>query len=274
MRKYLWAWRDLDAALKETRQPLTEEQRGQIKKLIEQSRAFIGSFRLVLEPSNATVEVDEKAAELESNNVLLLEIGEHEIVARAPEYQEVKQAVTVEGGEDKELRLTLEQVAAAPPPVPVVVPAPQEPAAKAVSPKPAPKPEESSAASKAQKSPEKKSSGPTWAWATVGISALTGIGAAGFWILGDKRFNELKRQCSGFQCSENQAKDGKKEVEQLDKLATIFVGVSISFAALSVVLFIVESIGGSEDKAEVSKATGVTPSFGIKASTLQLEGRF
>jgi hypothetical protein len=279
MRKYLWALHDLQEALKESRQPLTEEQRGQANKLVEQSKSFIGRFRLVVEPSSATVEVDDKPAELESDGVLLLEIGEHQVAARAPEYQELKQSVTVEGGEERELRLTLESVPAAPVVPPVVVPPPASivppPAEKVQSSAPPPTPETAAASqTKKTNSPENRSSGPTWAWAALGIGALTGVGAGGFWILGNKQFNDLKEKCDNYKCSVDSAESRKKGIEQLDKLASVFLGISVSFAALSVVLFVVESIGGSEETAAPSKSSGVSATLGIHPSGLQLNGSF
>jgi hypothetical protein len=273
MRKYLWARRDLDASLRDNRQPLNEEQSRAAKKLIEQTNAFIGRFRLTVEPPTSTVEADEKPAEIESDGSLLLEIGEHPITARAPDYQDFKQTVTVEGGEDRELKIVLESVPVAPIPAAVVpppvaaTPAP-EAAAKPVEQKPAAPPKAEQQQSIAEES------GPTWAWASLGISALTGIGAGGFWMLGTKSFNDLKSECEGYQCNAESAQKSKEEIEQLDKLATIFVGVSVSFAALSIVLFIVESIGSGKDDPTASKASAATTSFGLTPSGWQLQGRF
>ena len=280
MRKYPWALRDLEEALKESRQPLTDEQREHAKKLIAQSKAFIGRFRLVVEPAGATVEVDEKPVERESDGSLILEIGEHQLTARAPDYQEGKQSITVEGGEDRELRFALEPIPAAPvtpPPaaVPPATPVAQPPQEKAPSASANAAPVTASQQPKSKEpAPEKKSSGPTWAWATFGIGALTGVGAGGFWLLGNKRFEQLKNDCEGFQCSTNTAENGKKEVERFDKLATVFLGISVSLAALSLVLFIVEGASGSEDSAATSKAGGASAVFGVLPSSFQLNGRF
>lgn len=275
MRKYLWALRDLQEAIKESRQPLTEDQRVQANKLIEQSKAFIAHFRLVVEPSNATVEVDEKPAELEPDGALLLEIGEHQIAARALEYQDLKQSVTVEGGEDRELRLKLEPLSAAPAVVPPLAPLVQPPQQNAQNVQPTPTQEPVAAYQTKQTNPPKKrSSGPTWAWATLGIGTLTAIGTGGFWLLSNKKFNDLKEECEGYQCSYDSAKGSQAEIEQLDKLTSIFLGVSISFAALSVVLFIVESIGGSEEKAAPSTSNAASTFLGVTPSGLQLKGSF
>jgi hypothetical protein len=281
MRKYLWALRDLRDAIKETRQPLTDEQRAHAQKLIEQSKAFLGRFRLTVEPASAAVEIDEKPVELEADGAVLLEIGEHQLSARAPEYQETKQSITVEGGEDRELRISLEPIPAAapvaPPPVAVTPPAPAAPPPQEKAAPVTAKQEPATASQSTQWNwPKKEKSGPTWAWATLGISALTGIGAGGFWLLSNKRFNDLKDKCDGFQCSTDAAESGKKEVQQLDKLTTIFLGVSVSFAALSVILFIVESVGGSDDSTAPakSKANAELAPFGIGPSGLELKGRF
>lgn len=252
MRKYVWALRDLEAAMRDTRQALSPEQRDEVQKLIDQCKAFTGRFHLSVEPANATVEVDGKPAELTEDNALLLEIGEHKIVARAPDYQELEKALTVQGNEDQNLSLMLEPVVTAPPtpaPAPVAQPVVQNPPPPVQKPASAPPP------------PKKASKGPAWAWATLAIGALTGLAAGGFRVISDKEFDSLKKDCETG-CQQDDYDKRKKGIQTFDKMTTGLLIGSISFGVLTIVLFIVESSGGGEEKA-TDKSSGAKAALGI-----------
>jgi len=93
MRSYLAALQDLEASLRDQRKPLTSEQREHVVKLIERTRAFLGRYHVEVEPPNATLQVDGSAAEIGEEGVLVLELGNHEIVAMASGYQEQKRSI-------------------------------------------------------------------------------------------------------------------------------------------------------------------------------------
>jgi hypothetical protein len=268
MRNYLPALRDLQAALKETRKPLTGEQRQQVNQLIERIHAFLGRFQVVMEPPNATLQVDGQVVELDDDRELVLELGEHEVTAMASDYIEQTQKITVEGGENRELSFMLEPVPEEPvaAPVPVVPPA-AEPTAK----EPEKKPEEPAREKPKQQQkwewPEEEDSGPTWAWVAFGAGALSGGVAGLFWVMGEQKYNDLKDDCENW-CSQEDRDKGEEEVKDADKLATIFLGTAIGLGGLSIILFIVESVLATESGEEQEASLDIGP------GSIRLRGSF
>jgi hypothetical protein len=100
------AW-NLEAALSDTRKPLTDEQRKHAMDLIVRANQRIGRFRLRLSPADATVTVDGLAPLLTSTPELLLESGRHSIDLRANGYRASQSVLNVEGGDRTTLELRL-----------------------------------------------------------------------------------------------------------------------------------------------------------------------
>jgi hypothetical protein len=109
MGDYVEAYRALRAALAETSNPLTDEQRAAASALAARARPFIGIYHLVVSPPEMRIEVDGSVAELGPDRALYLSAGEHVIDARAPGHQDRRTVVTSIGGEDAELHLSLER---------------------------------------------------------------------------------------------------------------------------------------------------------------------
>ncbi len=131
---YADALRAFDAALGETRKPLTTEQRTQLLELSERSSQRLGRFRLQLSPDNARLVVDGAEPAVLANKELLLEPGKHTIAISAGGYGTEHRELAVEGGDRATLQVRLQPTAASPKPVaepePVALPAPaQVPAA-------------------------------------------------------------------------------------------------------------------------------------------------
>ncbi len=280
MREYLPALRDLKAALAETRKPLTESQRKQVEKLMAQAETFVGRFRVETAPPDAALEVDGRPAELGEDNALLLDLGDHTIVARAPGYLEFTRELVVEGGEDKELSLVLEpvpeQVAAAP----VPVPAPDEAGAEATAEQGTDSDSQSEQTDKGDKGADsggreqqqdeddEASSGPLWAWVALGASGLCALSAGVFWGIGESRYSELEKQCETW-CTEAEREEAQSDLDTTDGLTNVFLGLAGTFAVGSVVLFFLESADGSD-----SAASEKDVAFGIGPASAQLRGRF
>jgi len=53
-----------------------------------------------LDPADATLLVNGKPQPLDDGSVLLLDVGAHELTARAPDHAELRRRVTVQGRED------------------------------------------------------------------------------------------------------------------------------------------------------------------------------
>lgn len=123
LRDYADAFRSLNEALASTGNPLTRRQRREVEELLQNTRAFLGRFYLVVEPPGADVAVDSVAPGRDADGSILLALGRHTITAELDGYEPGSLSLTVEGGEDRELRLQLEPV---PPPVVVAPPPPED----------------------------------------------------------------------------------------------------------------------------------------------------
>jgi hypothetical protein len=105
---YVDALLNLEAALSDSRKPLTDEQRKHATDLIGRSNQHVGRYRLRLSPPEAALTVDGHAPALLAERELVLESGRHQIDVRAPGYRSAQSALSVEGGDRTtfELRLT------------------------------------------------------------------------------------------------------------------------------------------------------------------------
>ena len=253
LKMYVEALRELTAALADTQRPLTEEQRAQVQKLIEQSRAYVGRYQVVLAPATAHPMVDGQEAQFDPGNVLLLALGDHVISVAADGYQEVRVPLRVEGGEDSQLKIELlpvnaAQTNAAPEPLPPPALAPMTPTSSAPPPK-------------------KMSTATTIAWvAAAGAVALAGTSAA-FWFVGDAKYNKLEKSCAANGCSDKQLSGVKSD----DTLATVFLSLSGAAVITSVVCFVVGA-GGSNAAADTTEKASAHLSVG--PTSLQLQGSF
>jgi hypothetical protein len=115
LRDYVEAARDLSASLRETRRPLTSEQKRHAEALLARANTFIGRFTVKVKPENGSLFVDSHPAELEPDGLLLLAFGRHQLSLRCPSCAptEKEEDVDVAGGEHKTIELALEP---APPP--------------------------------------------------------------------------------------------------------------------------------------------------------------
>jgi alkylhydroperoxidase/carboxymuconolactone decarboxylase family protein YurZ len=111
LRMYPRALEELQAALSDPRRPLPDQQRSQVASLIERTRAFVGRYRLQLSPAEAVLSVD-GVVRAAGPGPLVLELGDHSLLARAQGYSELRRVLSVQGHEDEALPLMLERLAA------------------------------------------------------------------------------------------------------------------------------------------------------------------
>jgi tetratricopeptide (TPR) repeat protein len=104
LKRYVQALHDLEAALEETRNPLTEKQRRDVQDLIVKARRFVGKIKLELAPEGATVLLDGRAS---TSTALVLDLGEHQLSVRAEGYREQELKLVIDGGEDTTQRVEL-----------------------------------------------------------------------------------------------------------------------------------------------------------------------
>lgn len=110
LREYTVAYEQLRAALAESRRALTPRQRRETEELLARTETFLGRFRVVVEPPDATVTIDLRPPELDDEDgSVRLAVGDHTITVSAEGYLNVDRRFTVRGGEDETLQVTLER---------------------------------------------------------------------------------------------------------------------------------------------------------------------
>ena len=109
LRDYVEATRALTASLRDTRRPLTAEQKRHAEALLARAHTFVGRFTMKLKPAGSSLFVDGHPAELEPDGILLLAFGRHQLSLRcstcAP--AEKDEDINVAGGERREIELAL-----------------------------------------------------------------------------------------------------------------------------------------------------------------------
>ena len=107
MRQYADAIRHLGWALTEPRRALTDAQRIETEALVERAGTFVGRFRVTTDPPGAEVRIDGETPRRGEGGSVMLSVGEHTVVARAPGRDDATRRLTVTGGEDETVALTL-----------------------------------------------------------------------------------------------------------------------------------------------------------------------
>jgi tetratricopeptide (TPR) repeat protein len=113
LRDYVAAVRNLSAALKDSRKPLSPEQRKSSQDLLDRSRMLVDAYSLTVSPRNARVLIDGREPELDADRTLLLGVGLHNLEVSASGMIMRSLPINVRGGERKDLSVTLEQAFAA-----------------------------------------------------------------------------------------------------------------------------------------------------------------
>ncbi|HEX5661315.1 MAG TPA: hypothetical protein VFX59_29200 [Polyangiales bacterium] len=178
MRDYVAAVLQLSAALEERRQPLTDAQRKEVEQLLARSRTFVGAYTLTVEPEQAQVTLDGAALVHDAAGRVLVPFGEHTLHASAPDYLADDTKLSVQGGEQKELHVTLRKPSLAPA-VRASEP-PANPFGKQHSTEPV----------------YTKTGGLKYSYIALGATAAFGAAALGTWFVGQGKLNDLDDQCA------------------------------------------------------------------------------
>lgn len=121
LRNYVVSARMLEEALVSPVRALEGELRAHTEGLLARARGFVGRFTLRLSPANTQLLVDGAPAVLERDGAVALSVGDHTLQARADGYSTVTHTLSVNGGEQTTLNVTLQpQAALTPTPAPAV----------------------------------------------------------------------------------------------------------------------------------------------------------
>lgn len=107
--RYREALEWLEGSLVDRRTPLTDEMRAEVEALIARTRAFLGRFVVRASVSGASILVDGEPLEGEA---IVLQVGDHELVASAEGHHRLTRRLTVHGGEEETIELVLVRVGA------------------------------------------------------------------------------------------------------------------------------------------------------------------
>lgn len=111
LKRYVQALHELDAALVETRNPLTAAQHAEVEALKVKARRFVGEVKLEVTPDDASILVDGQPA---AGTELVLDLGEHEVSVRADGYRDENLKLVIDGGERVTRRVELQPVDVSP----------------------------------------------------------------------------------------------------------------------------------------------------------------
>jgi tetratricopeptide (TPR) repeat protein len=105
LERYTVAKRELTEALRETRQPLTANQREGVTELLSWMEANCGTLRLDLEPADAYVTLDDEPV---SGTELIVKPGSHRVTARLNGFATQSHTVEVGPGQKRTLDIALQ----------------------------------------------------------------------------------------------------------------------------------------------------------------------
>jgi hypothetical protein len=231
LRSYVRALRALTAALADARRPLDDEHRREVQALIERTQEFVGRYHVRPSPEQVSLQVDGNPVQLEFDGSLLLEVGNHELLARADGYAPLRQQLFVEGRNDRDLAVEL-----APLPSASTEPAAQAPALV----KPAPPPAAAAA------TPVPDSSVAIWPW-TLGGAVVTGGASLTVFLVA-----EAKAECDDkpARCTQTEI----SEIHTMDAVSVTLVSVSGALLVTTALLLLY----GRKDATTVAIDVGPT----------------
>jgi hypothetical protein len=257
LRSYGRALIELQAALDDARRPLSDAHRAQVASLIEQTRAFVGRYRVRLSPAHATLLVDDAPRALPSDGALLLGVGRHELLARADGYGELRRTLEVEGIEDEELTLALQPMAPLTAQASLPAPAPATSPASGSSAAPADAPDRAPGAATGDAGAPR-----TWTWVAAGAAVVLGAASAALWLESKAQFDDLAAKCRVETCVRGELDTSSVEVPETAHQITL--GLAVGAGVSAIALFFIEGREEPSPRAGVSMGPG----------TLSVHGRF
>ena len=111
LRHYAQAQRELQAALDDVRNPLTEAQVSEVRNALQKVKRYVGQLQLATQPPSASIVLDGRSVR---ERTFELDAGDHQLVGSAPGYQTRELKVTVAGGQLATANLVLPPLELAP----------------------------------------------------------------------------------------------------------------------------------------------------------------
>jgi hypothetical protein len=244
---YVDALINLEAALVDTRKPLSPDQRSNASDLVARSQVHVGRFKVRLLPRDALLWVDGQPPPRLVSEEILLEPGRHELLAQASGHQPSRSAFQVDAGD----RTTLEIVLAPSPAASDVAATPAKSSVAAMNEAPSSEPRESSGSSTERGS---KTQGVLGRIAVgVGVVGLVAFGVTTG--LAASKESSLDSHCSNRAC-EPAYHDDVDTYDRYKLLSTVSLVTGLVFMATGAVLLLTQPDG----RAEHAK---VTPMIGV-----------
>jgi hypothetical protein len=243
LRAYARAANELQAALDDVRRPLSAEQRAHVESLLSQTRAFVGRYRVRLSPAAAQLLVDgapaPPARDAEAaSRVLLLEVGRHELLARAAGHESLRRTLDVQGREDQELLLELQPTTSA---HDAAAPASEALQATPEAPRPA---QGASAAARATQ--VRETGGRLWTWVAGGGAVALGVASTALWLHARSEFDALDAACARMPCVRGEVDESRFETPET--LHHVTLALAVGAGAGAVLLYFVEGGGDSGER--------------------------
>jgi hypothetical protein len=174
-RRYAESLYYLRDALADTRRPLNNKQRAEVEATLQRAKLFVGSLRLLVEPSDAQVTINGRAFKREPDGSVFTDSGWLDVEASADGYETMLKRVRMSAGDRQELALHLTSERSAAAQSSVEQPAPQ---LRAAAPAPLAAAPESALSSSSVGTPDNGNALRTWKWVTAG-AAVVALGAGG-----------------------------------------------------------------------------------------------
>jgi hypothetical protein len=224
--RYALAIGELEAALNDQRKPLDDQQRSEVQAVIAHAQSFVGTLDIELDPSNATLSVDDGEV---AAGPLRLDAGSHLLRARAPGYLDAEWRLDLQPGETTRTTLALE-----PAPAPTPALASEQP------------PEPYDATQR------------TAAWIVGGVGVAGVIVGSVFGVLSIVKHNESDKYCEqGGMCSDVRGVEAMDAARAAGDVSTVaFVVGGVALGAATVLLLTAPE---EHDGAPMSARIGIGP---------------
>jgi hypothetical protein len=107
LRSYVEAAGYFEEALASNERPLTAAMRQEITNLLQQSRSFVSHLHITVVPATAELRLDTRPVTRGPSGDVLIDPGNHELIAEAPEYESITRTIHTDGNEQLSINFNL-----------------------------------------------------------------------------------------------------------------------------------------------------------------------